>query len=293
MDMKKDTLSDFNRENNSNLAYTGAGDGNEPWNLPENPFDKTYDSGFLTEDKLESTENNTWRRHGYAIVKKIGFNELVNDVINDFNRRYETEFTYKLVGDALVERLHLISTFEPIMCSDAYAFCFYCLYSLCCEIEGGLVTDAEAFGASILFGPSEEYLKNKAVMMQFGWRPEALLRIYDLGHEILEVAKTAWLDGNKWHAEDSVLKYVNKLYNQMQAAKEELESLEYVYTSKDMIMELYNGVVVDAKKDIDTINGDMVHISEALKHVICKDLDLYIEALYRQASEDYPGFKIG
>lgn len=196
-----------------------------------------------------------------------------------------------MVGGALVERLHLISTFEPIMCSDAYAFCFYCLYSLCCEIEGGLVTDAEAFGASILFEGPED-LQNTAVMMQFGWRPEALLRVYDLGHEILEVAKTAWLDGNKWHAEDNELKYVTKLYNQMQAAKEELESLEYVYTYKDVIMELYNGVVADTKKDVDTINGDMVHISDALHHVICKDLDFYIEALYRQASEDYPGFKI-
>ncbi len=197
MDMEKDTLSDFNRENNSNLAYTGAGDGNEPWNLPENPFDKTYDSGFLTEDKLESTENNTWRRHGYAIVKKISFNELVNDVINDFNRRYETEFTYKLVGGALVERLHLISTFEPIMCSDAYAFCFI-VHNLLFDVNSASKDELKKLVRDEIYCEQENIFKETQglnIDTSFSYKPEHLKKIHELSDQIFTEAKNVKILG--------------------------------------------------------------------------------------------------
>lgn len=87
MDIKKDTLSDFNRENNSNLADTGAESESLPeYHIPEyhinadNPFDKPWESEFLTDNESVNTENthdDTGSIYSYAIVKRLALMKLL------------------------------------------------------------------------------------------------------------------------------------------------------------------------------------------------------------------------
>lgn len=178
--------------------------------------------------------------------------KIVEDVIKDFNRENERKLTYDKVGDTLVSQIECIEkNLEP---GNVYALCNRCLYCVLLGSEDNLVNIENKKELTVFVKKSLEDAQRLGVSI-YRWRPEILERVYGLGLEIFDIAKKAYFIMEPEESKDKEMKEADNLYSQMIAVKEELDSLEYVYASKEEILKLYEDELSESTSDLNTIKG--------------------------------------
>lgn len=179
--------------------------------------------------------------------------KIVEDVIKDFNRENERKLTYDKVGDTLVSQIECICMEKNLEPGNVYALCNRCLYCVLLGSEDNLVDIENKKELTAFVKKSLEDAQRTGVSI-YRWRPEILERAYGIGLEIFDIAKKAYFimpEENK----DKEMKEADNLYSQMLAVKEELDSLEYVYASKEEILKLYEEELSESTSDLNTIKG--------------------------------------
>ena len=135
-----------------------------------------------------------------------------------------------------------------------YALCNRCLYCVLLGSEDNLVNIENKKELTAFVKKSLEDAQRLGVSI-YRWRPEILERVYGLGLEIFDIAKKAYFIMEPEESKDKEMKEADNLYSQMLAVKEELDSLEYVYASKEEILKLYEDELSESTSDLNTIKG--------------------------------------
>lgn len=213
--------------------------------------------------------------------------KIIKDVIEDYNRNSESPLNSEQISKVLVNSMRAIET--KLKEGEVYAVCMQCIYYLLeneviidtpweCYVEE---CDVEKFVEKFFLQDMTDIL---AYSEPFEWIPEPLEKVLKMGYTIFEAAKDAYYMFGAGVGSANV----DNLYSQMIDARNELDSLEYIYRNYNEILAIYEQELSESQLDIDTIKGEKLMLSLRMAEyiennvidIVNEDVDFSIEHLF-------------
>lgn len=190
--------------------------------------------------------------------------QIVKDVLKDFNRDSGVKVKEGIVEEFLLSQMKSIG--DTIDEENAYAICMYSLYWIIDETSNFDDISPDEINqllAECIIGAQGEIL---GIVEQFKWMPETLIGVYKDSYELFEMAKQAYFDSDEEYA----IK-VDILLGRIESVRSTLESENYLYRSKQDIIQLYEHEVSECQLDVDTTKGN--------RHILSFRLSEYVDDL--------------
>ena len=192
--------------------------------------------------------------------REIGLIDTVLENAKQAGRIIENE---TIIRDVLVK---LYARFPDFTEDNKYALCMYYVYAI---TDGQATKEKHVDIINSIIGFEKEELQVE--ISKFKWIPQVLKKALELGNDLFERAKKAYLFYN-FEEKDGV----DSVLDELIALKPIIENEQYLYRDKNEVLSIYTDLVEEAKLDAETSKGN--------REIQSKRLKLYLEEM---ATLDY------
>lgn len=192
----------------------------------------------------------------------MNFNKIASDVIADFRRNEPAvHFNDDLTMQAFKQIIEPITV--DLNAETVYALCMESLYYT--YYPPLFMKDVEEVSYAFIIKSLKELFTEPLnshiqVIEEYKWLPKQLEDVLEWGYTIFEKAKDAYSVAPSGEDVDIAI----DLYSKMVQAREQFNSLDYVYRTKNDIMQMYERELAESQLDLNVVKGDKSVLSQRL-----------------------------